>query len=91
MSLSLNQGGWIHPHVMDCFGMLLTTEQIEGKKQTGSNEVLNHVVIKDITVCIVPKPFLYQNYSYCIILITEYPLFSCLLTILFFGVKNRKS
>jgi hypothetical protein len=56
MSLSLNQGGWIHPHVMDCFGMLLTTEQIEQKKETGSNEVLNHIVIKDITVCIVPKP-----------------------------------
>jgi hypothetical protein len=46
------QGGWIHPHVMDCFGMIRTTDQLSRKKEgkLSENEIINHVVIKDVTV-----------------------------------------
>jgi hypothetical protein len=48
----MNKGGWIHPCVMDCFGMLTTTDQIHRRKEEkfGQNEILIHVVIKEVTV-----------------------------------------
>ncbi|KAM0879014.1 hypothetical protein ACQ4PT_034507 [Festuca glaucescens] len=51
LSLSMSPGGWIHPYVMDCFGMLTNVAQLhqlkEGKRQ--ENAILTHIVIKDIT------------------------------------------
>jgi hypothetical protein len=51
----MNPGGWIHPCVMDCYGMLTTTEQLHRKKEgkIGDKEILMHVVIKEVTVCII--------------------------------------
>nr|XP_051217240.1 uncharacterized protein LOC127334748 [Lolium perenne] len=43
--------GWIHPCVMDCYGMLTSTEQIHRRKEGkfGEKEILMHVVIKEVT------------------------------------------
>ncbi|KAM0871951.1 hypothetical protein ACQ4PT_039046 [Festuca glaucescens] len=51
LALSMNPGGWTHPCVMDCYGMLTTTEQLHRKKEgkIGDNEILMHVVIKEVT------------------------------------------
>jgi hypothetical protein len=53
LALSMNTGGWIHPCVMDCYGMLTSTEQIHRRKEGkfGEKEILMHVVIKEVTVC----------------------------------------
>jgi hypothetical protein len=54
-TLSINQGGWIHPCVMDCFGMLTTTEQNHRRREglLEKNDMLIHVVIKEDTVCMI--------------------------------------
>jgi hypothetical protein len=40
---------------MDCYGMLTTTEQLHRRKEgkIGDKEILMHVVIKEVTVCII--------------------------------------
>jgi hypothetical protein len=45
-------GGWIHPHVMDCFGMLTTTDQIYryANGKADDKEIRKHMVIKECTV-----------------------------------------
>ncbi|XP_047063425.1 uncharacterized protein LOC124671027 [Lolium rigidum] len=51
LALSMNTGGWIHPCVMDCYGMLTSTEQIHRRKEGkfGDKDILMHVVIKEVT------------------------------------------
>jgi hypothetical protein len=52
LALSMATGGWIHPHVMDCFGMLTTTDQIfrYANGKAGDKEIRKHIVIKECTV-----------------------------------------
>jgi hypothetical protein len=52
MALSMNQGGWIHPCVMDCFGHLTTVDQNLCRKEGkfSKNDILKHIVIKETTV-----------------------------------------
>ena len=54
----MRPGGWIHPHVMDAFGMLILTDMyyrdIEGRNT--KNDILKHIVIKDVTVCQISNP-----------------------------------
>ena len=48
----MSPGGWIHPYVMDSFGILSNTEQLERKRKgmIGQKDILRHIIIKDITV-----------------------------------------
>jgi hypothetical protein len=59
----MNTGGWIHPHVMDCFGMLTTGDQIErySKGSASRTEIRKHIVIKEATLRIF---FFFSLYSF---------------------------
>ncbi|XP_071675209.1 uncharacterized protein [Lolium perenne] len=62
-TLSINQGGWIHPCVMDCFGMLTTTEQNHRRREglLEKNDMLIHVVIKEDTAILMDPNLNYSD------------------------------
>ena len=52
LTLSMRSGGWSHPQVMDAFGILIIADLYYRDKEgiSSKNEVLKHVVLKDVTV-----------------------------------------
>jgi hypothetical protein len=53
LSLSMSPGGWVHPYVMDYFGILSNMAQYHREKQGAVNkkDILMHIVIKEDAVC----------------------------------------
>jgi hypothetical protein len=62
LTLSMSPGGCIHLHLMDGFGVLHNVAQYERHREglANKNDILMHVVIKDITVST------NHNYLYCL-------------------------
>jgi hypothetical protein len=69
----MSPGGWIHPHVMDGFGVLHNVAQYERHREglANKNDILMHVVIKDITVS--------TNHNYLYLSANSCSIFLCLI------------
>ena len=52
LAFSMSPGGWIHPNVMDCFGYMITLNQLYklNKGIGNKDDILIHVVIKEARV-----------------------------------------
>lgn len=59
LSLSMSLGGWVHPYVVDYFGILSNMAQFHRQKQGAVNmkDILMHIVIKEDTKLLLDPKF----------------------------------